>query len=358
MQGVATAESCTVVAPSLVLEPGWNLTSHTLRSWVDEPCVRTATCNEIERKLPAVPTELPRSLSTDGGPSITHFFGSSEASSFRAARRTFEHKLAHGLQKLDWVQEVVRLFAARLVAFVLAAHSEHSDAAAGDHAEDAYLLAFVGRSPVPAQRDAWTDCRRIAGHVGPHPARLAHVLGNGSVDSVRGNLREVFSAAYAMTAPHNHYVSLLLERVVAAEGWAAPSRYGALLNVPFVEQRRAEIAALAHVNGTLPPRAASLPPRATSVTNYHPLASSPWPLDLPPLDLPRCRGAERGFPTSWDQGIPFYYYQTFDSWVHFNFEQSRGTEVTLPLPLPLPLTLPLTLPLPLPLTLPLTLSRC
>ena len=69
--------------------------------------------------------------------------------------------------------------------FVLAAHSEHSNAAAGEHAEDAYLLAFVGRSPVPAQRDAWTDCRRIAGHVGPHPARLAHVLGNGSVDSVR-----------------------------------------------------------------------------------------------------------------------------------------------------------------------------
>ena len=241
MQGVATAESCTIVAPSLVLEPGWNLTSHTLRSWVDEPCVRTATCNEIERKLPAVPTELPRSLSTDGGPSITHFFGSSEASSFRAARRAFEHKLAHGLQKLDWVQDVVRLFAARLVAFVLAAHSEHSDAAAGDHAEDAYLLAFVGRSPVPAQRDAWTDCRRIAGHVGPHPARLAHVLGNGSVDSVRGNLREVFSAAYAMTAPHNHYVSLLLERVVAAEGWAAPSRYGALLNAPFVEQVRVRV---------------------------------------------------------------------------------------------------------------------
>ena len=241
MQGAATAESCTIVAPSLVLEPGWNLTSHTLRSWVDEPCVRTATCNEIERKLPAVPTELPRSLFTDGGPSITHFFGSSEASSYRAARRTFEHKLAHGLQELDWVQDVVRLFAARLVAFVLAAHSEHSDAAAGDHAEDAYLLAFVGRSPVPAQRDAWTDCRRIAGHVGPHPARLAHVLGNGSVDSVRGNLREVFSAAYAMTAPHNHYVSLLLERVVAAEGWAAPSRYGALLNAPFVEQVRVRV---------------------------------------------------------------------------------------------------------------------
>ena len=75
--------------------------------------MRTATCNEIERKLPAVPAELPSSLSTDGGPSIEHFFGSSEASSFRAARRTFEHKLAHGLQKLDWVQAIVRLFAAR-----------------------------------------------------------------------------------------------------------------------------------------------------------------------------------------------------------------------------------------------------
>jgi len=171
----------------LVLEPGWNITSHTLRSWKDEPCVRTATCNGIERKLPAVPAELPSSLSTDGGPSIEHFFGSSEASSFRAARRTFEHKLAHGLQKLDWVQAIVRLFAARLVAFVLVAHTEHGDAAVGDHAEDAYLLAFVGRSPVPAQRDVWTDCRRIAGHVGPHAGRLAHVLGNGSVDSVRSN---------------------------------------------------------------------------------------------------------------------------------------------------------------------------
>lgn len=174
------------LVPPHVLDPGWNITSHTLRSWKDEPCVRTATCNEIERKLPAVPAELPCSLSTDGGPSIESFFGSSEASSFRAARRTFEHKLAHGLQKLDWVQAIVRLFAARLVAFVLLAHAEHSDAAAGDHAEDAYLLAFVGRSPVPAQRDVWTDCRRIAGHVGPHAGRLAHVLGNGSVDSVRG----------------------------------------------------------------------------------------------------------------------------------------------------------------------------
>jgi hypothetical protein len=173
------------LASGLVLEPGWNITA-TLRSWKDEPCVRTATCNDIERKLPAVPAELPCSLSTDGGPSITHFFGSSEASSFRAARRTFEHKLAHGLQKLDWVQAIVRLFAARLVAFVLVAHAEHSDATAGDHAEDAYLLAFVGRSPVPAQRDVWTDCRRIAGHVGADAGRLAHVLGNGSVDSVRG----------------------------------------------------------------------------------------------------------------------------------------------------------------------------
>ena len=68
---------------------------------------------------------------------------------------------------------------------------------------------------------------------------------------MRGNLREVFSAAYAMTAPHNHYVSSLLRRVVAAEGWETPSRYGALLNVAFVEQRRAEIAAFEHVNGTL-----------------------------------------------------------------------------------------------------------
>ena len=42
--------------------------------------------------------------------------------------------------------------------------------------------------------------------------------------------------------------------------------------------------------------------------------------------LPACSRAERGYPTSWDQGIPFYYYQTFDSWVHFNFHQSRGTE--------------------------------
>ena len=41
----------------LVLDPGWNITSHTLRSWKDEPCVRTATCNGIERKLPAVPAE-------------------------------------------------------------------------------------------------------------------------------------------------------------------------------------------------------------------------------------------------------------------------------------------------------------
>ena len=162
MAGAAAAEACTIVAPNLVLEPGWNLTSHTLRSWVDEPCVRTATCNEIERKLPAVPTELPRSLSTDGGPSITHFFGSSEASSYRAARRTFEHKLAHGLQKLDWVQDVVRLFAARLVAFVLR-RTQSTATPAGEHAEDAYLLAFVGRSPVPAQRDAWTDCRGSRG---------------------------------------------------------------------------------------------------------------------------------------------------------------------------------------------------
>ena len=102
---------------------------------------------------------------------------------------------------------------------------------------------------------------------------------------------------------------------MAAEGWEAPSRYGALLNVPFVEQRRAEIAALAHVNGalvgvgvrvrarvsaafahvngtlppraaSLPPRTASLPPRVTSVTNYH-----PWPhplaCGLSPLAVPR-----------------------------------------------------------------------
>ena len=242
---------------------GWNIT-HDLKSWKDEPCARTATCNEIERKLPAVPNELPRPLSIDGGPSIEHFFGSSETSSFRAARRTFEHKLAHGLQKLDWVQAIVRVFAARLVAFVLLAHAEHSDAAAGDHAEDPYLLAFVGRplarkGDATAERDAWTDCRRIAGHVGPHAGRLAHVLGNGSVDSVRGNLREVFGAVYAMTARHNHYASSLLRRVVAAEGWESPSRYGALLNVAFVKQRRAEIAAFEHVNGALQLRPMSPP---------------------------------------------------------------------------------------------------
>eukprot|EP00964_Phaeocystis_antarctica_P090658 scaffold58033_cov63-Phaeocystis_antarctica.AAC.2 len=59
------------------------------------------------------------------------------------------------------------------------------------------------------------------------------------------------SAPLPTQAPHNHYVSSLLRRVVAAEGWEAPARYGRLLNVAFVEQRRAEIAAFEHVNGTL-----------------------------------------------------------------------------------------------------------
>ena len=79
-------------------------------------------------------------------------------------------------------------------------------------------------------------------------------------------------------APHNHYVSSLLRRVVAAEGWEAPSRYGRLLNVAFVEQRRAEIAAFEHVNGTLHPRhhlALQLHPHLAAQLRSHPALQPP-----------------------------------------------------------------------------------
>ena len=79
-------------------------------------------------------------------------------------------------------------------------------------------------------------------------------------------------------APHNHYVSSLLRRVVAAEGWEAPSRYGRLLNVAFVEQRRAEIAAFEHVNGTLqlrPHLALQLHPHLAAQLRPHPALQLP-----------------------------------------------------------------------------------
>lgn len=306
-----------LAAAGLVLEPRSRVIDDncSIGAWKDEACRLNATCNSIERKQPAVPAEPVRFL---GGPSgaalgaeqntdavsIEHFFGNSEASAYGAARRTFEHLLAHGLQELEWVQDIVRLFAARLVAFLLKAHAEHGDADAGAGPEAAYLLAFVGRPERAAanQRGGLDDFKRIAGHPGPHADRLARVMGNGSVDSVRGNLREVLGAVYAprrvhgsrarpppwplllcaglllgtrtpsivvsprqaMTLPHNNYASTLLGRVVARERWEVD--YAALLNAAFVRERRDDLVAFAPVTGAPPRRAApSALTRSTAV---------------------------------------------------------------------------------------------
>mmetsp|Transcript_86296 Transcript_86296/g.200656 ORF Transcript_86296/g.200656 Transcript_86296/m.200656 type:complete len:467 (+) Transcript_86296:76-1476(+) len=171
---------CTVLV--LLLTPGAALRRPQLvtpPATVSEACdLETQLCNTVENKVPAVPRELPKSVSTEHALSI-------------AAKEDFEHALGHGLAASAAVQGATHEFAARLFVLIV----QGSRMTNNQSETEALLEAFIPKC------DAHNT-----GFIGPFPDKIKHVL------TVEGNIREVWGLVYCLSK-NKHKLDALFHRL-------------------------------------------------------------------------------------------------------------------------------------------------
>lgn len=177
-------------------------------------------------------------------------------------RRSFEHLLGHALRETPAVAWATREFASRIQRFLVGGAALN-----GTTANEALAAAFIS-----------SDCDASnTGYVGPYLPAIRTALGS-------GNIRETWGLMYVLTKTR-YFTSLLL----------------ALLSPPSTSPPTPPLATPASLASAFGMDAAAV--------------SARWAL----VD------ATRSLPSSelqYSQGMPNFEWESFDSWVHFDFDSA------------------------------------